>query len=424
MKVFLRLVGCASIAVAMTGCDYEGQDTNDGVKKAPLTAGAQQAAEVDDVETSVRSQLVCDGKCPIRQWVDEERYAEAREVLTTELQSKPTDLKTVLLLATVEIFDEEYGAAYDLVQSQLPDAEEKVRLMHKRAVASLLSHDIETAYEDYTELIEEIAQTAAADPGAKVCNALTERCVPVEAHEVLEWAGMATVEYNRREIDKAETIAEDLLGMSYGGNHFGTFVLALAASKRGDDETALKRYRQILERFPKHAPSLNNIGGVYFRRDDLDSAREYYIAAYENSGRDRRMAAIAWSNVAELDMLAGRYETAEEKLHESLATSKRFAGGHLYLAVLYDILGRASAAKAHLAIGLALDEQGVTRWNTSFYTPDWETHFEALVAEHEGRNADAKQLFEELANSEVDVLRKAAERRLRQQAPIRTVRLR
>ena len=39
---------------------------------------------------------------------------------------------------------------------------------------------------------------------------------------------------------------------------------------------------------PDNAAVLNNLGGIAYRQQDLDTALELYVAAYENAGSDRR----------------------------------------------------------------------------------------------------------------------------------------
>ena len=151
---------------------------------------------------------------------------------------------------------------------------------------------------------------------------------------------------------------------------------------------------------------------MHFRAGDLGTARAFHQAAYEHAGTHRRIAAIAWANVAEIDMLEGRYDASEEKVLEALATSKNFAYGHMLAAVLYDVTQKPNKAAQHLARGLALDEQGVTRFNTTWFDNDWSTHFAALVAEQEGNSAEAIELFTQLASSDNELLAAAAERHL------------
>ncbi|MFT7624475.1 MAG: tetratricopeptide (TPR) repeat protein [Myxococcota bacterium] len=341
----------------------------------------------------------CDLDCTIQSWMAEERYAEAREVLSHELQLAPDDVETVLLMTRVDIADEEYDAAYALAHRSL-EQEPDTRLMAQRARASLLADDVATAVEDYQTLID-----ALQVPEGAVTHA-----------EARAWVGLATAQYNRGELAEAEAIANDLLRDSAFKDQldpaYGQFVLALAASKRGDDTGAAEQYGAILKRYPREPSSLNNMGCISYRAGDLDEAREYHMAAFEAAGSNRRLAAIAWSNVGEIDMLRGDYLQAENKWHEALATSKRFAAGHFNLAVLYDIQGKGEQSARHMRTALDIDEQGVTRWNTSWFTPEWKTHFDALIAEADGQRDTAQGLWQRLQDADEKALARTAGRHL------------
>ncbi len=343
----------------------------------------------------------CDGECPVAEWIVEERYEEAREVLQTRLDVSPRDLESVLLLATVELLDEEYEQAHAVVQDEIDQENYDVRLLQKRAVASLGSHDLEGALEDFAELLEELANPE------------------LEAHpaqEAAAWSGLATVQYNRGELDEAESIAQDLIDLAKSERQvdaaYGEFVMGLTSAKRGDDESAGAHYASILERYPHHAPSLNNMGGVFYRQGDLASARTYLMKAFESAGPYRETAAISWSNVGEIDLLEGDYAAAEDKLLEATSISKRTSAPHFNLAVLYDLQAKGPASREALAKALALDPAGISRWNSSWYHPDWKLQFDALIHEIEGEWSQARPLWQALLDSETADLVATAKRHL------------
>jgi tetratricopeptide (TPR) repeat protein len=391
------------VAGLLAGCAEEAPTT----KQAAPVSVEQSLAEAP-------TELPCAEACPIREWVAEERYEEAREALKRELRTKPGNLETVLKLTTVDILDEEYEAAHVRASDHLSQAPEKVRLLERRALASLLGHDVETAREDYLELLEELDVDEVASGGA-ICDPLHGHCASPARFAGQAWVGLATAEYNLGDLAKAEQIARDLLGNREGiqvDPAFPSFVLALAASKRGDDQTALGLYQEVLKRFPNSAGALNNVGGIHYRQNDLQTARKYCTAAFEHSGNYRRGAAIAWANVGEIDMLEGDYEASEDKLLEALAITKRFAFGHFMLAVLYDILGRNGESMTQMGTALELDANGVERWNMSWINEGWKMHFDALVAEREHRYQDAIGLWQALAGFREKALAETAKRHL------------
>ncbi len=370
------------------------------------TVTADQATAVPQ-PTAGLAGLGCDVDCPIAQWIAEERYAEAREALTARMQADPEDLEALVQLARVELLDEEYEAAYDAVQARIAVAP-ALRLMEMRAAASLMAGDVATALTDFNELMDAIDQ-ADGDP---------LEGMPRLLREANAQAGLATVQYNRGALDEAEALAGDLVEIAAEDRRLdpsaARFVLALAASKRGDDATALAHYQWILSRHPNHPGTLNNIGGVHYRAGELEAARADLEAAYEHAAGNRHSAALAWSNVAEIDILEGKYADAEDKLLEAVAISKRACGPRFNLAVLYDLQGEIQKARAWLGDALRLDPQGVARWNMSWYTPEWKTQFDALLAEQEGRLHDARELWLGIVDSEVTVLAETAKRHLGQ----------
>ena len=376
----------------------------------PAAAVAQSTA-VD--QALVSAGPTCDTMCLAKQWVGEERYAEAREALGKRLEGDPSDVAAALALTSVDLLDEEYAAAYDRSHAWSEVRPEDVRWLEKRAAASLMSHDVATAVEDYHALIHTLQRSA---PDAKVCGVLMSGCRTVAASEARAWMNLATAHYNQGNLDEAEGIVDDLAAAKDLEGRldpaYSAFIRALVAAKRGDDAKAMDHYRSILARYPNHSGTLNNVGGIYYRAGDLATARTYFERAYENAGTYRRGAAIAWSNVAEVDMLQGDYAAAEEKLLETIATSKQFAAGHFNLGILYDLMGKRDLSDRHLALGLRYDVQGVTRWNTSYFTPEWQTHFEALLADQTGKSRKAASLWSKLRQSRIEALRATADRHL------------
>lgn len=428
---FIGIVALAS-GFGLSGCVMGAPDRGEepglatqesALEVDPTQRAAPAAAELEarniEAPTAVQVALAeagpeCDGMCAVREWVSDERYAEAREALESMLDEAPADVPTVVALATVDIRDEEFEDAYALTDNALRSAPENVQLMEQRARASLLAHDVETATEDYGQLIDTLQQLGG---NAEVCDALTQHCMTPVTKEAHAWVGLATAEYNRGNLDEAHRIATEVLADAYRKNidrAYSDFLLALVAAKRGDESGAMTHYEAVLSRFPNEASTLNNIGGIHYRAGDLEQARTFHEAAFESAGKHRRTAAIAWTNVGEIDMLQGDLAGAEDKLLEALEISKRFAAGHFNLAILYDISGKTAAAQREMKRGLALDEQGVTRWNMSWFNPSWDAHFKALVADAEGRTQAAKTLWARVANAKEKVLQQTAERHLNQ----------
>ena len=155
-----------------------------------------------------------------------------------------------------------------------------------------------------------------------------------------------------------------------------------------------------------------NLGGIAYRNGDLASAGRLQTQAFEYAGRHRRTAAIAWSNVAEIDMLEGQYEAALDKANEAILTSRNYAGGYFQLAVIQDVIGNGAESLRAMKHALDLDVQGVSRWNISMFNADWETHFAGLIAEAQGRTESASRHWHALLGSDDETLQAIARRHL------------
>ena len=403
MILFTGLLGCAT---EVNEADWATWDTDESALVEASTA-AQVALKGAVTET-------CDESCLIRQWILDERYDEVREVLAAQVNMAPDDVETHLLPAATNMRDEMYDKAYEMADRLIP-VHDDVRLRETRAYASLLAHDVETAAHDFNDTIEAL-QSFEPETRHTICDAVTGHCAAPTQREAYAWLGLATAEYNRHNLERASEIVDDLMNAKAFVGAFepsaGRFIRALVASKRGDDETAKSHYEAILAKFPNDPASLVNLGGIAYRSGDLDTARRLQTQAFEYAGRHRRTAAIAWSNVAEIDMLEGQYEAALDKANEAILTSRGFAGGYFQLAVIHDVLGNAAESLSAMKHALELDTQGVSRWNISMFNADWEAHFAGLIAEAQGRTESASRHWHTLLESDDETLQGIAKRHL------------
>ncbi|NUN16179.1 MAG: tetratricopeptide repeat protein [Myxococcales bacterium] len=349
----------------------------------------------------------------VRTLIREERYDEARDLLTSAQSKTPNDPTIVLILSGVELLAENYSDAYQIADTFLSEHPQDYPVLKRRAMASLMGHDIETAVVDFQALVVS-AERHLTNRTADVCDPLSACCQSMETELAEAKTGLATARYNLGDLDAAERLASDVLNTADDRGVAGAakFVLALSASKRGKDDTAFSLYQDVLNDYPENPAVLNNIGGVYYRMKDLVRARSFFMKAYETAGVDRRGAAIAWSNVGEVDLLEGKFRDAEDKLLEAIAISPTFAGSYFTLAALYDVLGRVEEAQIHLKRGLELDEQGVVRWNSSYFSEAWEDQLLAMIAEQQGNLQDSLVLWQSVLKSDVDVLKASAHRHI------------
>jgi tetratricopeptide (TPR) repeat protein len=398
---------CCGIVAAFVfaGCGAGVEQADEGsleVQSAALET--HRSAAHSSVEAAVTEE--CGQACVVRQWIADERYAEVRDVLAVDLQKTPADVDLTLLMAAAQFGDELYEDAYDLTSELLREVDD-VRLLETRAVASLLAHDVETAAHDFGETIEAL-QSFSQETRQRICNVVSGRCASPLQREAYAWLGLATAEFNRRNLNRALEIVTDLEETPLFDGLYDpaavSFIKGLIASRTGDDESAEAFYMAVLEAHPNDPGTLVNLGGIAYRNGDLVRSRQLQTQAFENANRNRRIAAIAWSNVAEVDMLEGDYDGALAKVLEALQISRGFAGGFFQLGVIHDVMGNTHASAVAIKHALALDIQGVSRWNISMYNAEWETHFAALVAEGSGDMQAAQEHWSKLRDSRNVVL--------------------
>jgi len=177
------------------------------------------------------------------------------------------------------------------------------------------------------------------------------------------------------------------------------FMLALVAQRAGHLDESLAEYQRTLQLDPSNSATHNNLGGLYYEREDFVNARAETEIALRLAG-DPRGTAIAMANLAELDALAGHFDTAEEKLNQTLEATPEDSIPYFGLAALYDVMGRDDAAASMEKNALALDPLGVTRRSTSWVWPELQLHSEGLEAEAQGNQAVALEKWTALKQIE------------------------
>lgn len=93
------------------------------------------------------------------------------------------------------------------------------------------------------------------------------------------------------------------------------FALALLKGRSTDQSGAESYYRQILEMRPDNALVVNNIGNLYFRRGQLDSAQESYSRAI---ALDEKLA-VAHYNLGQVFFLKLRFPEGRRELERASA---------------------------------------------------------------------------------------------------------
>ena len=241
----------ASCASDVPGSESEGFETSEVALTETLQGDGPTGVDEPSAAHEVLIASVttdCDELCVVRQWIDLERYEEVYDVLSGTLEAAPKNVERALLLIEAVMRDELFERALELTDQLVPLVSD-IRVLEKRAVASLLSHDVETAAHDFTETIQALQ---ALPPGAQgsICEALTGRCTSPLQREAFAWLGLANAEFNRRNLARATQILDDL---SHAREFAGTFepavvqfMRALIASKQGDDTAARLYYEATL----------------------------------------------------------------------------------------------------------------------------------------------------------------------------------
>lgn len=173
------------------------------------------------------------------------------------------------------------------------------------------------------------------------------------------------------------------------------FMLGLVASRDERADEAREAYLRCLDLDPTNAGAHNNLGGLYYHREDFYRARVETDDALRLAEGDLSRS-IAEANLGELDALAGHLQDAEAHDDRALELAPEAAHGYFALAVLYDVTGREAASRKMASIGVNLDPTGAGRRAISFVWPELELHHDALMAEARGDDALARRLWTSL----------------------------
>jgi Tfp pilus assembly protein PilF len=178
-----------------------------------------------------------------------------------------------------------------------------------------------------------------------------------------------------------EAYQEATRAVNEAGNVAAThFILGLIADRTNRLDVATQEYQQVLTMVPGDAASHNNLGGVYYMREEFEHARAETEVAL-GAAKDEYGVTIALGNLAEMDGLSGQLKAAEEKLDQALAAAPDQAWAYFGLASLYDVTGRTSAALTMEQHALSLDPHRAAWRATAFVWPELQVHAEALAAE-------------------------------------------
>lgn len=328
----------------------------------------------------------------------------ARNVCLEALEARPGEPAILRVLATVEMVGQNYESTVDIATAQLKRDPGAVPFLGLRADAYFKLQEIEKSRQDINAIIERLESAVGKREG--VCGVSTEAAIR-EAR-----VDLARTYYMVGDYDKAEAITNDVLAQD-PESQSARFMLALVRNKRDDIAGSESLYKGLLKEDPRCAACWNNLGVLAYRRHDLEASKKYLERALRlTPDWNLYDTALVLSNLAELDLLKGRFREAEARYREAIQTAWRYPGSYYGLALLQDIKGFRTEAKATLTQALLWDPQGLERNHAEYYEPEWRWYLEGMVAEHQGILDLAKEYFEKVADGKVRMLRAPARRHL------------
>ncbi len=341
--------------------------------------------------------------------LDRRDVDSAREVCVQALEGRPADPQVTRLLALVEMVGQNFESVVDLATGQLKRHPDSLPFLATRAEAFFYLQDIDQSQRDILRIIERLEQAMA--PGATNegwCGCASSREDAVREARV----DLARTYYVLGDLDEAEAIVRDVLAQDPDSTS-ARFLLALVRNKRDDIAGSMAMYRGILEEEPDCAACHNNIAVLHYRRHEFEKARKSLETALRlTPDYDLWSTALILSNLAELDLIKGRFRQAEALYRQAIDTAWRYPGAYYGLAVLQDIRGQTAEARATLTQALLWDPQGLNRHDAEYCDPEWRWYLEGLVLEHQGLADQAREMFEKVAKGKVRMLRQPARRHL------------
>lgn len=169
--------------------------------------------------------------------------------------------------------------------------------------------------------------------------------------EVAKWiAKYETRGHKKDEAGAREALEKaTVLDPAYAPGHLA---LALMAEKAGEWDSAIERYRLVIEQTPNHAVALNNLAfALATRKHQATEAFPFASKAYALSVQDP----IVGDTLAWIYHLMGNDTAAEPIISVSVRRRPDVAEIQLHAAFILNGVGRASTAAQHLDTALKLD---------------------------------------------------------------------
>lgn len=133
--------------------------------------------------------------------------------------------------------------------------------------------------------------------------------------------------------DEAITVYEQFIADNEGKE--GVFKVNLLIGQvyemKGEYETAIEKFKVVLDNDPEDANALLGIGNAYIRLKQYDEAKQYYERLVEIKGNDPNIL----YTLAEMMMDNGNYDGAVEYYGKAIDLNPNFADAHMKMGYAY-----------------------------------------------------------------------------------------
>jgi Tfp pilus assembly protein PilF len=180
--------------------------------------------------------------------------------------------------------------------------------------------------------------------------------------------------------------------------------------RAGDLAGARSSFEADLSADPDKLSALNDLGATYLLEGHGEAARRLLDEVVARGNPREQQAALL--NLGELYAMEGYLDAAAAYLESARAVDRTRAEPWYAIALLADVRGDLSGARAALRTAVRQDEGGAARAAFAYAYPEERAHLEALVAEQGGDRANAAARWRELAQGRFAPLAAAAERHL------------
>ncbi len=166
--------------------------------------------------------------------------------------------------------------------------------------------------------------------------------------EAKQIVGMSQLALGRLD-DSIEALQQAVTADPDDGKAHHRLGIALERADRFDD--ALSEHQRCAELLPNFNPGLLRLARLYQRLNRSDDAKRVYEQIADNNPFDP----VPVASIAEIEMAAGKYESALTKLEGLLAQYETYLPARINAGVCANALGRHDAAEEHFRHALVID---------------------------------------------------------------------